>query len=67
MSTTIHNLIVLPGNQVRFFCADGLSPLDVSNIQRLFRFGGDLKFINCGPANEYAGLFQAQSDMLSLK
>ena len=63
MSTHIHNLIILPGNDVQFFCKDGMSPATVYNINKIYKLGGELKFVNCGAGNIYAGLEQAYGDM----
>ena len=60
---TIQSLIIIPGDTVRFFCKDGLSPLNVLNIEHIYQFGGDMKFVNCGADNEYVALEQAVSDM----
>ena len=48
MSTTVHTLLILPGSTMKFFCQDGLSPLEQMNIGKIFNFGGNLKPINCG-------------------
>ena len=61
---TIHSAIILPTSTVRFFCKDGLSPIDVLNIEHIYRFGGDMQFVNCGADNELVALWQAKLDML---
>ena len=63
MSTTVHQAIILPKGKLNVYCKDGLSAIDVLNIQHIYHFGGNFNFINCGADNEYAGLFQAKSDM----
>ena len=65
MVTKVHQLVILPGKTVQFFCKDGLSPATVFNIDQIYKFGGDLKFVNCGTGNIYAGLDQAYFDMAS--
>ena len=57
MSINIHQLIIKPGNDVKFVCDDGLSLADVMNIKRIYRFGGSVNFINCGIEYEFALLF----------
>ena len=48
---------MMPGDVVQFFCKDGLSPATVFQIERIYRFGGNMKFVNCGVGNMYAGLY----------
>ena len=60
---TIHSTIMLPGSTYEFVCVDGLSPLDVLNIEHIFHFGGDMRFVNCGADNEYVAMYQARDDM----
>ena len=66
MSTSIHQLIMLPGAQTNLFCKDGLLSTDVLQIKSIFRFGGYLNFINCGAQNEYVTLKQAKWNMFNL-
>ena len=63
MVTKVHQLVLLPGKTMQFFCKDGLSPATVFNIDLIYRFSGNLKFINCGTGNIYAALWQAKEDM----
>ena len=63
MSFQIHQLLILKGSKVQIYCKDGLSSLDVYNIQHIFRLGGNIKFVNCGAANQYAAYSQAGFDM----
>ena len=63
MSSSVHSAIILPGATTKLYCKDGLSPLDVQNIDKVINFGGSMKFINCTPANEYVGTMQALGDM----
>ena len=61
---TIHSLIIFNGATVNFNCQDGLSPIEKLNIEHIYRFGGDMRFIDCGADNEFVGLYQALNDML---
>ena len=61
--TSIHSMIILPGSVVRYFCKDGLSSLTVFNVERILNFGGEMKAVNCGAANEWLALHQAVFDM----
>ena len=63
MGSKINRVIILPGGQVNFYCKDGLSSIDVLQIQRIYLFGGNLKFVNCGAFNESIGLDMAIRDM----
>ena len=56
MSTSVHQLLILPGGTVDFLCIDGMSALDVLNIEHLFNFGGELQFVNCGAENIWVAL-----------
>ena len=66
MSTHLHQLLLLPGNNVKLFCTDGISPLTVMNIQKIYNFGGNIKFKNCGASDEWIAMSQATDDMGSL-
>ena len=61
--STIHQLIILPGATVKYFCMDGLSSLTVMHIQEILNFGGKFVPVNCGAANEYVALRQAVDNM----
>ena len=56
MSTTIHQVIILPGQTVSVYCKDGLSAIDVLNIEHIYNFNGNMKFVNCGAPNQYVAL-----------
>ena len=62
----VHSIILLPGDKMRYFCKDGLSPLDVNNVGQILNFGGDIEAVDCGASNEYATLAQANGDMYDL-
>ena len=62
MSTVFHQVIILPGDTDSFYCKDGLSSIDVYNIEHIFNFG-NMKFVNCGAPNQFVGLKQAEGDM----
>ena len=60
MSTSqIHQLLIRPGSKVNLVCKDGLSAATVYNIDKIYNFGGNLKFVDCGTPEIWAGLFQA--------
>ena len=59
----IHELLIQPGSKVKIYCKDGLSSTTVLAIDHIFNFGGKVKFINCGAANIYAELLQAEGSM----
>ena len=61
--TAIHNAIILPGGTMRFYCKNGLSSIDVYNIQKLYNFGGSMKFVNCDTGSQWVALHQATYDM----
>ena len=65
MATTIHQVIMRPEDTVRFICDDGLSAISKSNIELLFNFGTDIKFIDCGPGFILASLSLAEESMKS--
>ena len=49
---------------MNIYCKDGLSALDVYNIEHIYHFGsGNLTFKDCGAANEWVALNQAYQDM----
>ena len=52
----VHSVILLPGDTLRYFCEDGLSPLDIGNVGKILNFGGNIVPVNCGASNEYATL-----------
>ena len=52
----IHSAIIFPASTFNFLCKDGLSPLDVFNIEHIYQFGGNMQFVNCGADNEYVVL-----------
>ena len=52
----VHSMILLPGDKMRYFCKDGLSPLDTEHIEQLLNFGGKIEAVNCGAENEYVTL-----------
>ena len=60
----IHQLIIEPNATVRLVCKDGLSAATVYNIDKIYHFGGNLKFVDCGAGAIYAGLYQASGNML---
>ena len=62
----VHSVILLPGNNLTYYCKDGLSPLDVQNIEHLLNFGGNIKAVDCGAGNEYVTLMQAMGDMMNM-
>ena len=66
MSSATHQLVLLPGSTATFFCKDGLSPIDVQEIEHFFYFGGNIQFVNCGTANEYIGFVMAYQNMKDL-
>ena len=53
---TVHSLIILKGATVNFNCQDGLSAIDKYNIEHIYHFGGDMRFINCGADNVWDSL-----------
>ena len=55
--TKIHQVIILQGGTVKFWCKDGLSSLDVLHVNKIMNFGGDMEAVNCGPENEYGALW----------
>ena len=63
MSTSLNSVIILPGSRADFYCADGLSPVDKQNIQKIFNFGGQLKFANCGVENMWVAFQLAKGTM----
>ena len=65
MSSTVKQVLILPGSAVNFYCKDGLSALDLLNIQKVFHFGGKIEFVDCGGENWYVGLEQSYQDMFS--
>ena len=56
MSTNVHSAVILPGATMKVYCVDGMSALEVLNVQKLFNFGGQMKFENCGVPNVFGGL-----------
>ena len=60
----IHQAIILPGDQMSFYCRDGLSSIDVYHIEHIWNFGGVMKMVDCGPANQFVALHQAEDDMM---
>ena len=52
----VHSVILLPGDHMRYFCKDGLSPLDVNNVGKILNFGGSIEAVDCGAQNEYVVL-----------
>ena len=62
----VHSVILLPGDKMRYFCKDGLSPLDVMNVGQILNFGGSIEAVDCGAQNEYVTLEQAEDDMANL-
>ena len=65
MSTKIHSAIVLPQGTLNIFCKDGMSPLDVNNVEHIWNFGGRIQFKDCGIENEWMALKQGEADMLN--
>ena len=65
MSLHIHQLIMHEGSSVNIYFKDGLSAIDVLEIRKIFRFGGNFEFINCGAKNEFITLKHAKSDMFN--
>ena len=63
MLTKIHNLLISPGGTAKIYCKDGLSSATLFQIDHLFNFGGNLKFVNCGAENIYAGIKVALDSM----
>ena len=63
MATTVHQLVLFPGGSFQNLCKDGLSPIDELNIQKLYNFGGKIKFINCGPKIITETLNKGEADM----
>ena len=59
----IHQLIIEPGSDVRLLCKDGLSAATVYNIDKIYHFGGNFKFVDCGAGAIQAGLDQATESM----
>ena len=66
MSTRVHSLIILPGSNLIYFCKDGLSPLSIMLIEKIFNFGGRMRAMDCGVESEYAALMIAETDMWHL-
>ena len=64
MSSSVHQLVILPNGQTNVYCKDGLSPLDVMHIDSIFNFGGKMNFVDCGAVNHWTGLEQAVGDMV---
>ena len=60
----IHQLIIEPGSDVRLLCKDGLSAATVYNIDRIYHFGGNFKFVDCGAGAIWTGLDQAWGSMM---
>ena len=48
----IGQAILAPGDTVKIFCTDGLAPKTVENVEKWFNFGGNIKYIDCGPKVE---------------
>ena len=63
MFVKIHQLLITPGGTAKIYCKDGLSSATVYQIEHLYNFGGDLKFVNCGAANIFAGTVVAAETM----
>ena len=63
MSKQIHQLIIRHGSNVNIVCKDDLSAAAIYNIDKIYRFGGDLKFVECGTPAIWAGLYHAFSSM----
>ena len=63
MSSLIHSALVLPGSMLKFYCKDGLSPLDVDHIEKIFNFGGSIVAVDCGVLNEWVAYNQSFIDM----
>ena len=66
MSSSVHSIILLPGSQFEYMCKDGLSPLEVQNVEHIFNFGGSMKAVNCSAEHEYTALRHARGDMWHL-
>ena len=64
MLTHIHQLIIPPNQTVRLLCRDGMSAATVVNIDRIYNFGGEVKFVECGAGAIWAGLEQATDNVL---
>lgn len=63
MSTNVHSVLILPGSTFKLYCKDGLSPLDVNHIESVFNFGGTVKAVDCGMANQLVAFHQMWADM----
>ena len=62
MSTTVHSLIIMPGEATNIYCKDGLSALDFYHVEQLFNFG-EIKFVDCGAENELVAFTEAKDTM----
>ena len=63
MSTELNSVLIVPGSTMNIFCKDGLSALDVYNIEHVYHFGGNMVFKDCGAPNEWVALNQSTEDM----
>ena len=52
----VHSLIIVPGSTASLVCTNGLSPLDVMNIEKIMNFGGKYKFTDCSVGDQYVAL-----------
>ena len=73
MSSSVHSIMLLPGSTLTVACTDGMSSLNILNVQKLFNFGntsmvgsGNIKFANCGIENQYSSLEIAEHNMFDL-
>ena len=66
MSTVVHSFFLGPYDTVRVFCKDGLSSLDIKNIEDIYDFGGKFQLIDCGVGYEDVVLHKAARTMGNL-
>ena len=59
-------MLMDPGSKVNIYCKDGESALDVYNTN-LFKFGGDLHFVNCDISKKWQILVIAKENMRFMK
>ena len=56
-------MILIPGNTFTVVCDDGMSSGNISILGRLFNFGANIRFENCGAATDLDILNKAKVDM----
>ena len=59
--------MVLHGGTVKFYCKDGLSSLTLMHIEQILNFGGKMKAVNCGAANQWVAINKPYDSMYKLR